>query len=148
LLKRRLGVLFEWKGKSRPIFDGLCNTTLNARHAVGKPSLAVFLSFRNHLDFERCGLLGFYAASSGNALTMFRDDLSVISSRLKKFSETRWLLKTGRNLLGILDPWKCNRWGGPKCRYGIPTRRCVKSQKRACLIYMAEVAWNHAFRNE
>jgi hypothetical protein len=82
LLKRGRVVLFEWKGKSQPIFDG----TLNAQHAVGKPSLVVCLSLRNHLDFERCGLLGFYAASSGNFLTMFRDDLSVLSSRLKKYS--------------------------------------------------------------
>lgn len=86
LLKKGCGVLFEWKGKSQPILDGLCKTTLNAQHVVGKPSLAVCLSVRNHLDFEGCCLLGFYAASSGNSLTMFQDDLSVLSSRLMKYS--------------------------------------------------------------
>ena len=86
LLKRGRGVLFEWKGKPKPIFDGLSKTTLNAQHAVGKPSLAVCLSVRNHLDFEHCGLLGFYTASSGNSLTMFRDEISVLSSRLKRYS--------------------------------------------------------------
>jgi hypothetical protein len=75
-------------GKANPSLHSmdLCKATLNAQHAVGKPSLAVCLSVRNHLDFESCGLLGFYAASNGYFLTMFRDDLSVLSSKLKKYS--------------------------------------------------------------
>jgi hypothetical protein len=43
-------------------------------------------SLRNNLDFERCGFLGLDAASNGNFLPMFRDDLLVLSSRLKKYS--------------------------------------------------------------
>jgi len=66
---------WKGKGKSQPIFDDSSKTTLNTQHALGKPPLAVCLSVRNDLDFERCGLLEFYAASSGNSLTIFRDDL-------------------------------------------------------------------------
>ena len=32
---------------------------------------------------ENCALLGYYAASSGNALPTFRDNLSVLSSGVK-----------------------------------------------------------------
>jgi hypothetical protein len=34
-------------------------------------------------SLENCALLGYYAASSGNSLTNFRDNLSVPSSRVK-----------------------------------------------------------------
>jgi hypothetical protein len=36
-----------------------------------------------HQDPEYCALLGYYAASSGNSLSTFRDDLSVPSSRVE-----------------------------------------------------------------
>jgi len=38
--------------------------------------------FSHHID-EICPLLGYYAAYSGNSLTLFRDNLSVPSSRVK-----------------------------------------------------------------
>jgi hypothetical protein len=46
----------------------------------------VISGFRRDVD-EICALLGCYAASSGNPLPMFRDNISVPSSRAKKSSE-------------------------------------------------------------
>jgi hypothetical protein len=43
----------------------------------------VILGFRCDVD-EICALLGCYAASSGNPLPTFRDNVSVPSSRVKK----------------------------------------------------------------
>jgi hypothetical protein len=52
-------------------------------------------------DFpEICALLGYYAASFGNSVPAFRDNLSVPSSRVKK-SKKNCLLPL---LLGLLDP--------------------------------------------
>jgi hypothetical protein len=42
----------------------------------------VTAGFRREVD-ENCALLGCYAASSGNSLPTFRDNLSVPSSRVK-----------------------------------------------------------------
>ena len=42
----------------------------------------ISLGFRREVD-ENCVLLGYYAASSGNFLPTFRDNLSVPSSRVK-----------------------------------------------------------------
>jgi len=39
------------------------------------------------LEFEICALLGYYAAYSGNSLPTFRDNLSVSSSRVKKYRQ-------------------------------------------------------------
>jgi len=47
------------------------------------------------LDFENCALLGYYAASSGNFLPTFQDNLSVPYSRVKNIF---------RGLFEILDP--------------------------------------------
>ena len=44
---------------------------------------------------EYCALLGYYAASGGNSLTTFRDDLSVPSSMLKNHGGT---YKSSRNV--------------------------------------------------
>jgi hypothetical protein len=41
--------------------------------------------FRRDVD-DICALMEFYAASSGNPLPMFRDNLSVLSSTFKKTS--------------------------------------------------------------
>jgi hypothetical protein len=41
----------------------------------------VISGFRREVD-ERCDLLGYYAASSGNSLRTFRDNLSVPFSRV------------------------------------------------------------------
>jgi hypothetical protein len=38
---------------------------------------------------EICALLGYYAASSGNPFPTFRDNLSVQSSRIKKYKNNR-----------------------------------------------------------
>ena len=40
---------------------------------------------RNLSKGENCALLSYYTASSGNPLPTFRDNLSVSSSRVKKF---------------------------------------------------------------
>jgi len=44
----------------------------------------VISGFRSEVD-ENCALLGRYAASSGNLLPAFRDNLSVPSSGVKKY---------------------------------------------------------------
>ena len=43
---------------------------------------------RNHFSIEICALLGYYAASCGNCLPTFRDNVSVPSSRVKSPSRT------------------------------------------------------------
>jgi hypothetical protein len=52
--------------------------------------------FRRGTD-EICALLGYYTASSGNPLPMFRDNVSVPSSSVKKSKKKRtsWHLKMG-----------------------------------------------------
>ena len=47
-----------------------------------KDILCATSSFRHEVD-ENCALLGYYAASSGNFLPTFRDNLSRPSSRVK-----------------------------------------------------------------
>ena len=42
----------------------------------------LILGFRRDVD-EICGLLGYYAASCGNCLPTFQDNVSVTSSRVK-----------------------------------------------------------------
>jgi hypothetical protein len=46
--------------------------------------LTLISGFRRDVD-EICGLLGYYAASCGNYLPTFRDNVSVLSSRVKSF---------------------------------------------------------------
>jgi hypothetical protein len=46
-------------------------------------SAVCYLGFRRDVD-EICALLGYYAASNGNPLPTFRDNVSVSSSRVKK----------------------------------------------------------------
>ena len=53
---------------------------------------AVISGFRRDVD-EICALLGYYAASCGNPLPTFRYNVSVPSSRVKKYF-----------LIGFLDP--------------------------------------------
>jgi hypothetical protein len=60
---------------------------------------SVISGFRHEVD-ENCALLGIWAASSGNFLPTFRDNLSVPSSRIKNPSFLdSW----------ILDPWIWDR---------------------------------------
>ena len=49
---------------------------------VGEMNGKVTSGFRREVD-ENCALLGCYAASSGNSLPTFRDNMSVPSSRVK-----------------------------------------------------------------
>jgi hypothetical protein len=46
--------------------------------------LCVISGFRGDSD-ELCNLMGYYAASSGNPLPTFRDNLSVPYSRVEKY---------------------------------------------------------------
>ena len=55
--------------------------------------------FRRQSD-EICPLLGYYAASSGNCLTKFRDNLSVPSSRAKK---SKYAAPSGNPLSAFQD---------------------------------------------
>jgi hypothetical protein len=41
------------------------------------------ISGLRHEVYENCAILGFYAMSSGNLLSVFRENLSVSSSRVK-----------------------------------------------------------------
>jgi hypothetical protein len=53
------------------------------KSAMGKETvLCVISGLCRHVD-ENCGLLGYYAASNGNYLQSFRDNLSVPSSKVK-----------------------------------------------------------------
>ena len=54
-----------------------------------------FCSLLDRILYKIFALLGYYAASSGNPLPTFRDNLSVLSSRLKQASYTYWPLKMG-----------------------------------------------------
>jgi hypothetical protein len=51
--------------------------------SITKPSKHVISGFRRDVD-EICALLGYYAASSGNPLPTFRDNVSAPSLRAKK----------------------------------------------------------------
>ena len=82
-----------------------------------------------HLD-ENCDLLDYYAASGGDSLPTFRDNLSVSSSRVG------------------LTPKKFDQQVVPKRRQGIiiiTTTRCVITQKSAVLVYFAAEAQNQDF---
>jgi hypothetical protein len=52
--------------------------------------LSVISGFRRDAD-EICALLGYNAASSGNPLPTFRDNVSVQSSRVKKSKKSKGL---------------------------------------------------------
>jgi hypothetical protein len=55
---------------------------LTVTSSVQLRSLYVILGFRREVD-ENCAPLGYYAASSGNSVTTFRDNLSVPSHLLQ-----------------------------------------------------------------
>jgi len=107
--------------------------------------------FRRELD-KKCVLPVYYAASSGNLLPTFRENLSVPSWRVKKMgpisalpgyyaaSIGSSLLTFGDNLSGLPSrdnfedgdrPWRWDRQLAPKRRYEITTTRCVITQKSA-----------------
>ena len=49
----------------------------------------LFSGFRREVD-ENCDLLGYYAASSGNSLPTFWENLSIPSSGLRTFEHVTW----------------------------------------------------------
>jgi hypothetical protein len=57
-----------------------------------KMSLSAVSGFRRDVA-EICALLGYYAASSGNRLTTFRDSVSVPASRVKNSKRSPSLLR-------------------------------------------------------
>jgi len=65
--------------------------------------------FSHHID-EICPLLGYYAAYSGNSLTLFRDNLSVPSSRVKNMGWIGFPEMSVRNfyyaMCNIPDKWR------------------------------------------
>jgi hypothetical protein len=63
-------------------------------------------------------------------------------SHLQGSRSSRWKLGF---LLGLLDPWRRDRWVLPKRPYKTTTKRCVISQKSTILIYIAAVTWNHLY---
>ena len=79
--------IWHWKLKSRAILTSVI-CVCNILHNVAS-------GFRRHVD-EICTLLGYYTALSGNSAQMFRDNLSVPSSRVKKSKNF---------FLGLLD-WR------------------------------------------
>jgi hypothetical protein len=59
---------------------------------IANPAYLTLISgFRRDVD-EICALLGYYAASCGNCLQTFRNNVSVPSSRVKSPSRSRVLL--------------------------------------------------------
>jgi len=64
----------------------------------------------NHKVEEIFPLLGYYAAYSGNSLTLFRDDLSVPSSRVKNMGQLGFPEMSLRNsyytLGNIPEEWR------------------------------------------
>jgi hypothetical protein len=60
----------------------------------------VISGFRRDVD-ENCALLGYDAASSGNTLPTFRDNISVPSSRVKKTNKNFLTLEDGTYTLSL-----------------------------------------------
>jgi hypothetical protein len=84
------GARQELSGISSIIHTGVDGTALDAvilrvdcAVASVMPSGRVISGFRHEVD-GRYNLLGYYAAYSGNSLPTFRDNLSVLSSRVNK----------------------------------------------------------------
>jgi hypothetical protein len=60
------------------------------------------LGFHREMD-EICALLGYYAAYGGNLLPMFRDNLSALSSMVKKSKKKRNFLTLESGLIGCSE---------------------------------------------
>jgi len=84
-----------------------------------------YSKFQKNSAVDICYPLVYYAAYSGNPIQTFQKNLSVPSSKTKK------------------SPWRWDRQVVPKRRYG--TLRCLISQKRADLVYVAAEDWNHIY---
>ena len=59
----------------------------------------------------------------------------------------RFHLQGSGSLLGLLDPWRWDRYVVPKRRYRTTIQRCVISQKSSYLINIAAEAWIHNFHS-
>jgi hypothetical protein len=77
-------------------FWELGHSALDSLHQQTNFVLSVISGFRRDAE-ELCALLGYYAASSGNPLRTFRDNVSLPSSRIKKFKKS--------TLLELVDRW-------------------------------------------
>jgi len=71
---------------------------LTAAKYVQMQNLCLFSGFRREVD-ENCALLGYYAASSGNFLPKFRDNVLVSSSGVKNPKEGLFILEGGIDML-------------------------------------------------
>jgi hypothetical protein len=65
--------------------------SINIKRKATEKLLCTLLS--DNVEIEICALLRYNAASSGNTLPTFRDNVSVTSSRVKKSKKTSWPLK-------------------------------------------------------
>jgi hypothetical protein len=71
---------------------------------------SVITGFRRDVN-DICAVLGYYAASNGNPLSTFRDNVSVPFSRVKKSKK-----KSKKTYFGLLDPGRWDRYVFPKHR--------------------------------
>jgi hypothetical protein len=71
----------------KPVLRVQRSATRRLRHAGTSVLLCLISGFRSDVD-QVCGLLGYYAAQSGNSIPTFRDNPSVSSSRVKKFKKS------------------------------------------------------------
>ena len=110
-------------GLKRPRREA-ASTAVICLHGMDRDSFLCFLPYKKQRyicvvsDFrhdvgEICPLMRYYVASTGNSVPTFRDNLSVLSSSVKKPKTSRLLMM------------------GSKRRYRTTTPRCVISQKSA-----------------
>jgi len=90
---------------------------------------ANILQQTNNISLGNCIFLGYYAASSGNFLPTFLNNISVPSSRVKNLDS--WLL----------EPWTWGQQVVPKHWKGITTTYCIITWKNAVLIFFVAEAW-------
>jgi hypothetical protein len=114
-------------------YDNLINI-LPGILRLSKIAFVVISGFRREVA-ENLALVGYYAASSGNFLLMFRDNLSVPSSGFKNSFATdgtdRFSRKFGKNL-PLLDQTFCH----------FPTHTELLSYQ----IFLVELPWQRSSR--
>jgi hypothetical protein len=74
-----------------------CSTSHSLLYLINARSL-VISGFRCELN-EICAVLGFYAASNGNFVPTFQDNLSVSSSKAKQSKNTCFIFEDGTDRL-------------------------------------------------
>jgi len=85
---------------------------------------SILWRFETDVEAKNCAILGYYAASSGDALSTFRDNLSVPSSGEKNPKKMGPIICS--------ETWIRNTTTG-----------CVITRKSAVLICFAAEDWNH-----